>query len=211
MLADFGPEEFAAAIDVSRETLARLKSYLGLLDDWNRRHNLVSAGSLQDAWRRHFLDSAQLARFLRERDRTLVDLGSGAGFPGLVLAALRPGLSVTLYEATRKKCNFLHAAAERMGISVDIRNTRIEDAEGSVFDVVTARACAPLDQLLGYAQHFVGPETMCLLLKGQNVEAELTGARNYWRMEVTRHPSMSDPSGTILDVRGLAQHDRHKR
>jgi 16S rRNA (guanine527-N7)-methyltransferase len=211
MSGDFGPEEFAASVDVSRETLARLKAYLGLLSDWNSRHNLVSAASLEDAWRRHFLDSAQLATFIGKEDRTLVDLGSGAGFPGLVLAALRPQLSVTLYESIRKKCDFLRAAAERMALNVDVQNARIEDAPARISDIVTARACAPLDRLLGYAQHFVGPQTRCLLLKGQNVEVELTEARNSWTMEVTRHPSVSGPSGTILDIRGLTPHDRRKR
>jgi 16S rRNA (guanine527-N7)-methyltransferase len=207
----FGPEEFAKAVDVSRETLAKLKTYLGLLEDWNSRHNLVSANTLTDAWRRHVLDSAQLAPLLPGSARSLVDLGSGAGFPGLVLAALRPDIPVVLYESTRKKCEFLSAAADRMGLKTDVRNVRIESSAKEVFDVVTARACAPLDKLLAYAQHFVGRETRCLFLKGQNVEAELTEARNYWRMEVTRHPSVSDPTGTILDVRGLAPHDRRHR
>jgi len=211
MSDEFGPEEFAKAVDVSRETLARLKAYLGVLEDWNSRHNLVSANSLKDVWRRHFLDSAQLVQFVPRTAKTLADLGSGAGFPGLVLAALRPELRVVLIEATRKKCEFLRVASERMGLRVEVRNERIEDSREEIFDVVTSRACAPLERLLGYAQHFAGPQTTCLFLKGQNVEAELTGARNYWRMEVTRHPSVSDPTGTILDVRGLTPHDRRNR
>ena len=107
-LRPFGPEEFAATTGVSRETLARLKAYVGLLEDWNARHNLVSAGSLADVWRRHVWDSAQLAPLHSGRQRkTLVDLGSGAGFPGLVLAeSCAAGLRVTLFEATAKKCRF---------------------------------------------------------------------------------------------------------
>src|SRR5580698_7459 len=101
----FGPEEFAAATNVSRETLARLKAYAGLLTDWNARHNLVSARSLEDLWRRHFWDSAQLAPLVPENAQTLADLGSGAGFPGLVLAELlRDKVQVSLFEATAKKC-----------------------------------------------------------------------------------------------------------
>lgn len=201
--ASFGPEDFAKAIDVSRETLARLKAYLGLLEDWNSRHNLVSENSLKDAWRRHFLDSAQLAQFIPESAKTLVDLGSGAGFPGLVLAALRPELSVMLCESIRKKCEFLRVAADRLDIPVEVKNERIEDAERQIFDVVTARACAPLEKLLAYAQLFAGPATICLFLKGQNVEVELTRARKSWRMKALRHPSLTDPSGSILDVREL--------
>src|ERR1700722_15486180 len=112
---DFGPEDFAARTGVSRETLARLKIYAELLSDWNARHNLVSARSLEDMWRRHFWDSAQLASLTPEKAKSLADLGSGAGFPGLVLAELlRDRVSVTLYEATAKKCAFLIAAVERM-------------------------------------------------------------------------------------------------
>lgn len=206
-LPPYGPEDLARDFDVSRETLARLKAYVGLLGDWNSRHNLISPGSLGDVWRRHILDSAQLVRCIPEGARTLADLGSGAGFPGLVLAALKGELRVTLFEATAKKCRFLEAAAARMELTVAVRNERIEKAPKDRFDVVAARACAPLSRLLPYAQHFAGKDTVCLFLKGQNVEAELTDAHNSWRMEVRRHQSVSDPSGTILDVRGLAPHD----
>jgi 16S rRNA (guanine527-N7)-methyltransferase len=198
------PDEFAAAADVSRETLARLKAYVGLLVDWNARHNLVSSASLDDVWHRHVWDSAQLARFIPKASRTLVDLGSGAGFPGLVLAEiLRGRVRVTLFEATAKKCRFLEAVRDRLALDVTIRNARMEDAGAEPFDVVTARACAPLDQLLSYAQHFAEPATTCLFLKGQNVGAELTQARKFWKMMVQQHPSLTDPSGVVLEIREL--------
>src|ERR1700760_4215686 len=115
-----GPEEFAAKSGVSRETMARLKAYADILADWNARHNLVAKSTLADLWRRHFWDSAQLVPLIPDAARTLADLGSGAGFPGLVIAAMRPGLAVTLFEATGKKAAFLRAAAERMGLTVTI-------------------------------------------------------------------------------------------
>ncbi|HUJ02073.1 MAG TPA: 16S rRNA (guanine(527)-N(7))-methyltransferase RsmG [Rhizomicrobium sp.] len=201
---EFGPDEFAKAASVSRETLARLKAYIGLLDNWNAHHNLVSAASMADVWKRHVWDSAQIAEYIPAEAKNLVDLGSGAGFPGLVLAALKPDLRVVLYEATAKKCRFLEAAAERMGLNVEVRNRRIEEAKSEPFDVVTARACAPLDKLLGYAQAFQGRETVNLLLKGQSVDAELTEAHKSWRMKVLRHPSRTDPSGVVLEIRELA-------
>src|ERR1700749_5133321 len=106
----FGTEEFAAETGVSRETLARLKTFVGMLEDWNSRHNLVSAGSLADVWGRHVWDSAQLAKYVPADARTLADLGSGAGFPGLVLAELlRDRVRVTLFESIAKKCAFLQA------------------------------------------------------------------------------------------------------
>ncbi|HXC57497.1 MAG TPA: 16S rRNA (guanine(527)-N(7))-methyltransferase RsmG [Rhizomicrobium sp.] len=200
----FGPEEFAAKTGVSRETLARLKAYVGLLEDWNSRHNLVSAKSLADVWRRHVWDSAQLVAHIPPEARTLADLGSGAGFPGLVLAELlRDRVSVVLFEATKKKADFLDAAAARMGLSVRIRNIRIEAERQAPVDVVTARALAPLDKLLGYAQQMADRRTVCLFLKGQSLASELTEARKSWRMKVLQHPSATDPSGVILEVREL--------
>ena len=144
--------------------------------DWNARHNLVAKSTLPDLWPRHMWDSAQLAALIPPEAKTLADLGSGAGFPGLVLAALRPDLAVTLHEATTKKCAFLQAAAERMALHVTIENARMEDQPHKAFDVVTARACAPLPQLLDYAYRFTGPNSVCLFLKGQNVGSELTEA-----------------------------------
>lgn len=208
MPPEFGQEDFAQASGVSRETLARLKAYVALLKEWSARHNLVSRASLADVWRRHVWDSAQLQEFVPVPAKMLVDLGSGAGFPGLVLAILfreRPGFRTVLFEATAKKCAFLSAVAERTGASVEIRCARIEDASTEPFDVVTARACAPLVKLLGYAQCFQRPDTTNLFLKGQNVEAELTEAHKYWSMNTVRHASRSDPSGTILEIRELAR------
>ena len=199
----FGPNEFAAKADVSRETLARLKAYADLLTDWSARHNLVAKSTLPDLWHRHIWDSAQLAPLLPPDTRTLADLGSGAGFPGLVLAAMRPDIAVTLHEATNKKCAFLQVAADRMGLHVTIENARMEELPRRPFDVVTARACAPLPLLLEYAHSFVGPNSVCLFLKGQNVGSELTEATKYWKMEVSQVPSQTDPSAAIVTVRKL--------
>ena len=202
-MPEFGPEEFAAKAGVSRETLARLKAYADVLTDWNARHNLVAKSTLPDLWFRHFWDSAQLAPLIPGAARSLADLGSGAGFPGLVLAALRPDLAVTLHEATTKKCAFLQFAAERMGIPVTVQNARLEDLPPSRFDVITARALAPLPQLLGYAQNFAGPNSVCLFLKGQNVGVELTEAHKYWNIKTSQVPSQTDPSAAIVVVREL--------
>jgi 16S rRNA (guanine527-N7)-methyltransferase len=203
---ELGPEEFAQAANVSRETLARLKAYVELLGEWNARHNLVSKNSLEDVWRRHVWDSAQLIAFIPNSTNSLVDLGSGAGFPGLVLAAMlreRPGFKTVLYESIAKKCVFLQAAAERMQLNVEVRNARMEEARLEPFDLVTARACAPLTRLLGYARPFQGPNTVGLFLKGQNVEAELTEVRTSWKLDVVRHESLTDPSGVILEIRDI--------
>jgi 16S rRNA (guanine527-N7)-methyltransferase len=203
----FGPEEFAAATNVSRETLERLKTYAALLSDWNSRHNLVSRSSLPQVWKRHFLDSAQLADLIPPGQTSLVDLGSGAGFPGLVLAELlrdrRPGVRIVLIESTGKKCRFLEAAAGALDLPVDIRCRRIEDTPPEPFGVITGRACALLPELLSYAQRFWGKATKGLFLKGRSLAAELTAANESWRIEFKQHPSRSDPSGIILEIREL--------
>jgi len=212
MSAQFGPAELQSALNVSRETLsretlARLEAYVSLLEAWNTRHNLVSRQSLAEVWRRHVYDSAQLCAFIPGDAATLVDLGSGAGFPGLVLAILlagRPSFHAVLYEATRKKCEFLAHVASRLNVPAEVRNQRIEDAGPEPFDIVTARALAPLDRLLAYAQPFQGPRTLNLFPKGQSALTELTEARKIWRMRVTQHPSRSDPSGVILAIRELS-------
>lgn len=204
MAEPFGPEEFAARTGVSRETLARLTAYADVLTEWSTLHNLVARSTLPDLWQRHMLDSAQLAPLVPDTARTLADLGSGAGFPGLVLAAmLEDRLHVTLHDSTAKKCAFLAAAAERMGVAVTVRNARMEELPKTAFDVVTARACAPLPRLLEYAHSFVGPNSVCLFLKGQNVASELTEATRYWNMEVSQTASLTDPSGAIVAVRKL--------
>jgi 16S rRNA (guanine527-N7)-methyltransferase len=202
----FGPAEFQAAANVSRETLARVKLFVALLEEWNARHNLVSARSLAEVWRRHIWDSAQLAAFVPPDATSLVDLGSGAGFPGLILALLyrdRAGFRTVLIEATRKKCDFLVLAGDRLGLNVEIHNSRLEDAPREPFDIVAARACAPLPRLLVYAQAFQGPNTLNLFLKGQSVGEELTEAHKSWRMQMREEPSRSDPSGVILAIREL--------
>jgi len=200
----FGPEEFAETTGVSRETLARLKLYVGLLTEWNAQHNLVSAGSLADVWRRHIHDCAQLARYVPAEAKTLADMGAGAGLPGLILAELlRDRVEVTLLEATAKKARFLEAAASAMQLKATVRNLRIEDATPQAFDVITARAMAPLPKLLRYAQKFVGKGTVLIFPKGQNVEAELTEARKSWKLKVRKHQSLSDSSGTVLEIREL--------
>lgn len=200
--ATFGPEEFQQATGVSRETLGMLKLYAGMLAD--SPHNLVAASSLPLLWHRHMLDSAQLVPLIPQKARTLADMGSGAGFPGLVLAVLlRDRLKVTLFEATRKKAEFLATVAKRLDLPVVVRNERMEAVKPQGFDVVTARACAPLPELLSYAQNFQRPGAICLFLKGQNVVGELTEARKFWKMKLQTHPSQTHPLGVVLEIRDL--------
>jgi 16S rRNA (guanine527-N7)-methyltransferase len=198
---------FAALTGVSRETLARLAAYAGLLERWSRRISLIGASTVGDLWRRHFLDSAQLFPLLPAGAHSLVDLGSGAGFPGLVLATMGvPG--VALVEADARKCAFLREAARVAAAPVTIRNARIEALPPYVAAVVTARGLAPLDRLLVLAQRFIGPDTVCLFPKGKEAGQELAAAQQAWTMNVTTHDSRSDPRGVILCLRQVTPRER---
>ena len=203
MSAPLTPAGFAELVDVSRETQARLVAYVALLTKWNAKINLVGPATLPDVWRRHILDSAQIHGQIAG-DGTLVDLGSGAGLPGLILAILG-GPQVHLIESDARKCAFLHEAARVTGTAVTIHNKRIEAVPAIEADIVTARALAPLAQLLDHAVRFLKPGGKCVFLKGARQADELTDARKTWHMVVAERPSRSDPSGTILEVESPAR------
>lgn len=196
-------EEFQRLTNVSRETLGRLAAYLRLLEHWQRRINLVGGQSLADSWRRHFLDSVQLLPLLPEGARSIVDLGSGAGFPGLVLGILGVP-KVHLVESDGRKCEFLREAARETGVSAVIHSGRIANLAPWPADAVTVRALAPLSSLLSLALPFLDLGAVGLFLKGKGVFEELTEAEKSWKMAIERFPSQSDPDGVILrlgDVR----------
>ena len=206
-------ESFSTLLGVSRETMERLRRYESLLIKWQKSINLVSASTLPELWRRHMLDSAQLAALAPESTRRWADLGSGGGFPGLVVAILlagRPGFELHLVESDQRKCIFMREVARATGAPATIHNMRIEAfaAKGQHFDVVSARALAPLERLLGWAAPLFGPQTVGLFLKGQGVQDELTLARKSWIFEADLHPSQSDPAGSVLMLRGLHGTDR---
>lgn len=191
------PEDFQRDTGVSRETLDRLRVYADLLVKWQGSINLVGKSTLVDLWRRHMLDSAQLFPLLPPGTRTLVDFGSGAGFPALVLAILGVP-DVHMIESDVRKGAFLREVARTVGVAVTVHTARIEALAPFPADVITARALAPVAQLLDFAAPFLAPHTQCLFLKGQNVEAELTEAHTLWDILVERHPSRTEPAATIL-------------
>jgi 16S rRNA (guanine527-N7)-methyltransferase len=186
--------------------LPRLAIYAALLEKWQGKINLVGPATLPDLWRRHFLDSAQLLPLLPAATGTLADLGSGAGFPGLVLAIMTDW-RVHLLDSDQRKCAFLRQVAVDCGIvdRVTIHPKRIEQVTGLAADVVTARACAPLAELLELAEPFIGEKGTGLFLKGAQAEEELTQAQRHWTMRLDRRESISDPAGTILIVSHLGR------
>lgn len=220
-----GPDEFEVAFGVSRETTRRLVIYADLLAKWQKTINLVAPGTLDVVWQRHFADSAQLLRWAPAGAGNWVDLGSGAGFPGLVLALMRAGAAArmaaaegplagyrgVLVESDTRKCAFLAEVVRKAGlggrITVEIVNDRIEKAAtrsslGTV-DVVTARALAPLDRLLGLSRPFFTGQTVGLFLKGREADAEIEAARRNWTFDLVVRPSQVEASGRIVEIRGL--------
>jgi 16S rRNA (guanine527-N7)-methyltransferase len=187
----------AVLAGVSRETRERLNTYADLLRKWQRSINLVGPRTIDDLWNRHFTDSAQLLPLIPPSARVLVDFGSGAGFPGLVLAIL--GVSqVHLIESDQRKATFLREVARATGTPVTVHAKRIEQVAPFPADVVSARALAPLGDLLGFAAPFLHPDSLCLFPKGQMAEDELTAASRTWNINVDRIQSVTDPSATIL-------------
>lgn len=193
--------DFTGRVDVSRETLAQLQVYAELLAKWQPAQNLISNSTVDDMWRRHFLDSAQMYAPIRARygDKELnfMDIGSGAGFPGLVLSIMGLG-KAHMVESNNKKCIFMgHVSRDASADSV-ILNKRIEELDDFPLDFITSRACATISQLLDWSGKFIKPHTELWLLKGTIVDDELTEALKSWNMKSERYPSLSDETGCIL-------------
>lgn len=197
-------EAFQARILAGDAAMADLDRFLGCLTEGNAVMNLVGPDTLLDFWNRHAWDSAQL---LHERPGALTwaDLGAGAGLPGVVLAILlkgRPGAHVWLVESLAKRCRFLASIVDELGLPATVVHGRAEDQRLKV-EVVTARAVAPLEKLLSYAQPYIAAGGQGLFLKGQRAADELREARKSWQIDAELLPSASDPRGRLVLVRRL--------
>jgi 16S rRNA (guanine527-N7)-methyltransferase len=202
-------EAFAASFDVSRETLARLEAHLALLERWNPRINLVAKSTLPDAWCRHFADSAQLWALRPPGARHWLDLGSGAGFPGLVIAALAaeaaPDLAVDLVESDQRKAAFLRAVVQAGGLRATVHDCRIEQLPAQGADVVSARALAPLTELLAMLEKHRRPGGTGLFSKGGTVHKEIKDAARQWRFEKKIHPSLTEQKAAIVEIGAVSR------
>ena len=194
------PDQVGELLNVSRETIDKFQVYLTLLEKWQRRINLVSNGTLADAWQRHILDSGQLAAYYPPQTRHILDVGSGAGFPGLVLAIMGD-VMVDLVESDQRKAVFLSTVVRELGLSAKVHSQRIETMPNLCADVITARALAPLPKLLNLIETQVSPECVCLFLKGASVEDELTNLQSYSTMVCETHPSLSGSTGVVLEMK----------
>ena len=197
-------KDFARETGANPETMKRLERFVGLLEKWQSKKNLVGKSTLPDVWHRHILDSAQLVPLIAGINGSVADIGSGAGFPGLILAIMT-GRHVHLIESDTGKCAFLAEAARATDAPITIINRRIESVTDIKFAVVTARAVAPLEELIGLAATVLEPAGCCFFLKGQRVSDELTKALKSWNMIVTRMPSVTDEHAAVLKLEMIAR------
>lgn len=195
------------AVDVSRETSARLDAFAALVLRWTARINLVSRRDATPAgiFERHVKDSLQLLPLIPEGVDRATDLGSGGGLPGLVLAIARPEIRFTLIESDRRKAAFLQTAIAELKLDATVLPARIEQARLDPAPLVTARALAPLPLLLDYAAPLLAPGGVCLFLKGRAVDDELTTAAEGWQMKAERFPSRTDEGAAILRISELSR------
>jgi 16S rRNA (guanine527-N7)-methyltransferase len=193
--------------DISAETMSRLEVHVAMLHKWNPAINLVAPASLKDAWTRHVSDSVQLFDLGGDNCKHWADLGSGAGFPGLVVACLAaqraPEMRVTLVESDHRKAEFLRSVSRETGVAVRVLDSRIEALPPLEADVVSARALAPLPALCAYAVRHLAPSGRALFLKGARAEEEVRSARIAWRFDLESRPSATDPAGSVLILTDL--------
>ena len=203
------PDDVRRLLDVSRETIERLEAFETLLREENERQNLVSRSSLDRLWERHILDSAQLIRFAPATAATWLDLGTGAGFPGLLVPLFHPGKAI-LVETRRLRADFLRAAASVLGIAarVEILASKVEAVPTRNVDVISARAFAPLPKLLALAERFSTSDTVWILPKGRNAKSELDAARSSWQGDFRLEPSLTDADAGIIVASGVQRRTR---
>jgi 16S rRNA (guanine527-N7)-methyltransferase len=191
-------------LNVSRETLDQLDTLVTMLREENSRQNLMSAKSLEDIWSRHIIDSAQLFERAHGQAGPWMDLGSGAGLPGLVLASLDPDQHVVLVESRKLRWEWLQRAAETLSLRrVTVEPMAVEQVKHYKAGLITARAFAPLPKLFGLAHRFSTRETLWLLPKGRSAAEELASTRGAWQCDATMEPSVTDPDSAIIVARNV--------
>ena len=194
--------------NVSRETFLKLKTYETSLHEWQNKFNLVSNASLENAWQRHFEDSVQLFKFIPMSARTMLDFGSGAGFPALVLAVMAqekmPNLKVKLIESIKKKTLYLNTVKELCQLNVDVVNDRIENLPAQKVDVITSRAMCNLNDLLKYSLRFTTKQTLMIFPKGRSYQEELDEARRNWKFDCRIEKNEVSDDGVILLINHLS-------
>ncbi len=192
-------EDFARQASADKEVCDSLERYADILKKWQKRFNLVGQKTLNDLWRRHFLDSAQLLPLIPQKQASIVDLGSGAGFPGLVLSIMGR-MPVHLVESDANKTEFLRQVIRETKAAAILHRTRIEHYDGPKASTVVSRACAPISRLLDYASNICTTNARLLFLKGRNWRSELMESQDKWNVNYKSHASCTNPDGIILEI-----------
>jgi len=203
-------DELLKKYNVSRETIENLRAFQNMVLEWNEKFNLISRSSVDNIWKRHILDSAQLFAYLKKEDKLLYDFGSGAGFPAVVLAIMSketlPNLKVTLIESIGKKTTFLNEVNRELKLNMAILPERIEKLTLQAADIITSRAMASLEKLLLYAKPFCNKNTRLLFLKGEKWSEEIKTAEQKWKFDYQTFKSETSDKGKVL----LIEHIRRK-
>ncbi|MDQ1846683.1 16S rRNA (guanine(527)-N(7))-methyltransferase RsmG [Gemmobacter fulvus] len=196
-----------AGLDVSRETSEKLDSYVALIQKWNKAINLISRSSEADIWQRHIADSAQLAQHLPSGPRLWLDLGSGAGLPGIVLAIIAaevaPSLRFELVEVDQRKATFLRQVSRELGLNITVLTERIEALAPRSANVVSARALASLSDLCNFAERHLDADGIAVFLKGTGAEAEIEVARRKWSFNLESFPSKTSADALVLKLKKI--------
>lgn len=199
---------FLGGLDVSRETFTKLSNLVALIEKWTKSINLIANSSVSELWARHIEDSAQLFSYAPQGWERWTDIGSGGGLPGLVIAIVdqkkRP---ITLIESDQRKCLFLNTARRELDLNINVINARIEKAGTSQADVLSARALAPLDKLLGFSEGLLKPNGLALFPKGERFQTEIDLARLEWDFELRTHPSRTHPDAKILEISRITRRE----
>ncbi|NSX53577.1 16S rRNA (guanine(527)-N(7))-methyltransferase RsmG [Parasulfitobacter algicola] len=195
--------------NVSRETFDKLKIYEDLTKKWNPHINLVSKNTLNSMWNRHILDALQLVDYVDASTNKYSDLGSGGGFPGMVLAIIfseqSPSTETILVESDKRKAEFLRTVSRELEVEVKVIAERIEEIPDLKANLITARALAPLDRLLSFVYRHLNADGIALLPKGNSYQDEITAAKKNWRFDLEVKPSMTSTDATILKIGALSR------
>lgn len=194
-------------LNVSRETIDRLKEFEKLVLKWTKHINLIAPATTPDIWDRHIVDSIQLYQYSPKPFKSWADLGSGGGFPGIVLAIVArqmvPDAQFTLVESDTRKATFLRTSIRELDLNANVVADRLENAEPIGADVISARALSPLTGLFSMITRHIGPNGIAIIPKGRAYEAEIAKAKENWRFDLQCQPSITDPEARILIVKDI--------
>ena len=183
------------AINSDQEEI--FNKYINILKNYNQHTNLVGKSTLINPWKNHILDSLQLLFHIKDKKKSIIDMGTGAGFPGVVLSVMGHQ-NIALVDSNQKKTRFLNLIKSNTGLNIDIFPERLEKLNNKKFDIITSRALAKVDQLISYSQKFIKKNSVLIFLKGKTVNDEIQDAKKKWMLDINKHKSISDPRGSVI-------------